>query len=410
MNTQHPGAASPRLLPFSLLLFFVTSLLLGTVSFTRHAAATQLAGLPLTAHEWGTFTSIAGPDGLAMEWLPLTGSTDLPAFVEHLANTDFKGGLRGTIRMETPVLYFYSSRETTVTVHATFSKGLITEWYPHASVPALDPRRDYGLSQKRTEGAITWKNIAIEPSAAPNFPLDSLSDNRYYAARQTSASPISIDTPSGPQRERFLFYRGVSSVVPPLTAALTGDNSVQLQNHFFDPIPSVILFERRGSKLGYRTLGPLADQATLAAPTLDGSLDSLFSTLEGLLISQGLFPDEAHAMLETWKTSWFDDGSRILYIVPRRFVDSVLPLSISPTPTQLTRVFVGRLELITPATQQAVESAFASGDQATLAHYGRFLEPILTTMYHSAPDAPTRARLQSYLNSAYSTFYSHQQN
>jgi hypothetical protein len=410
VNTQPPGAAFPRLLPFSLILFSAASLFLGTVSFNRHAAAKQLADSPLIAHEWGTFTSIASPDGRAMEWLPLNGSTDLPNFVEHLASTDFKGGLRGTIRMETPVLYFYSSRETTVSVHATFSKGLITEWYPHASVPALDPRRDFALAQKHAEGAITWGNVAIEPNASPNFPLDALPDNRYYAARQTSANPISIETPSGPQRERFLFYRGVSAVLPPLTATLTPDNSVQLQNHFFDAIPAVILFERRGSKLGYRVLGPLSAEAALAPPSLDVSLDSLFSTLEGLLLSQGLSPDEAHAMLETWKTSWFDDGSRILYIVPRRFVDSVLPLSISPTPAQLTRVFVGRLELIAPATQEAVQAAFASNDQATLAHYGRFLEPILTTMLNSATDAPTRARLQSYLSRAYEDYYSHPRN
>ncbi len=35
----------------------------------------------LTAHEWGTFTSIAGMDGSAVEWSPLSESTDLPAFV-----------------------------------------------------------------------------------------------------------------------------------------------------------------------------------------------------------------------------------------------------------------------------------------------------------------------------------------
>ena len=63
----------------------------------------------LTAHEWGTFTSIAGGDGQAVEWSPLTASTDLPAFVEHFRNPRFKLGLRGTVRMETPVLYFYSS-------------------------------------------------------------------------------------------------------------------------------------------------------------------------------------------------------------------------------------------------------------------------------------------------------------
>jgi hypothetical protein len=422
----------------------------------------QSSPAPLTAHEWGTFTSIAGPDGLAMEWLPLTGSTDLPTFVEHLANTDFKGGLRGIIRMETPVLYFYSAQETTAFVHATFSKGVITEWYPHASVPALDPRRDFVLEPKRAEGAITWKNVHVQPTAAADFPFDH-SESHYYAARQTAAAPLFVDTTTGPHRERFLFYRGVSAILPPLTATLTPDGSVILKNHlpaavansglplpipgmnrmlaalqsaqglFFgrwglqpprngdresralapeasvpseadsaNEIPTAILFERRGSRLGYRVLGPLASEATVAPPTSDGSLDSLYSTLEGLLISQGLFPDEAHAMLETWKSSWFDDGARILYIVPRRFVDSVLPLSISPAPAQLTRVFVGRLELITPATQQAVASAFATNDQATLVHYARFLEPILITLLNVAPDAPTRAHYVTYLKSIYS--------
>jgi len=314
------GAASVRLL-LSFCLICVAGTL--AVDFTiGHALARQISNSPLTVHEWGTFTSISSPNGATMTWLPLTGSTDLPTFVEHLANTDFKGGLRGTIRMETPVLYFYAPREATVSVRATFAKGLITEWYPHADVYAIDARRDFALEQKHTEGTITWSHVAVEPSAAPNFPLDSARDNRYYAARATSASPLSIDTPSGPQRERFLFYRGVSAILPPLTATLAADNFVQVQNHFADAIPAAVLFERRGSKLGYRLLGPLAGEATISVPSLDASLDSFCSTFEQLLVSQGLFPDEAHAMLETWKTSWFDDGSRILYIVPRRFVDS----------------------------------------------------------------------------------------
>jgi hypothetical protein len=340
-----------------------------------------------------------------MEWLPLTGSTDLPAFVEHLANTDFKGGLRGTIRMETPVIYFYALRDTTVSIHATFSKGFISEWYPHASVPAIDPRRDFSLEQKRTEGAITWNNVQIQPGGSTDFP-DNASASVYYAARETSSAPLTIDTSTGPQRERFLFYRGVSAVLPPLTATISADNGVQLQNHFAESIPNAILFERRGSKLGYRVLGPLQDQTAFNPPTLDGSADSLSSDLEGILTAQGLFPDEAHAMLQTWRNSWFEEGSRIIYIFPRHFVDSVLPLTITPEPGQFTRVFVGRLELITPGTQQAVESAFATNDRAMLAKYNRFLEPILSVMIRESADEARKARLSMYLNSAYSGFYS----
>src|SRR5215469_4599070 len=77
----------------------------------------QLQAWPgLVVHEWGTFTAVAGRSGSALEWSPLTPSDDLPAFVEHVGAVDFKSGLRGTIRMETPVLYFYSKRETNVSV------------------------------------------------------------------------------------------------------------------------------------------------------------------------------------------------------------------------------------------------------------------------------------------------------
>src|SRR2546422_3321768 len=97
-----PGAEArfwlPALLTAGLLTFW----------FATRLIAGQPATPGLTAHEWGTFTAIAGTDGHAMKWTPLTVPDDLPNFVEHLSNANFKLGLRGTIRMETPVLYFYS--------------------------------------------------------------------------------------------------------------------------------------------------------------------------------------------------------------------------------------------------------------------------------------------------------------
>jgi len=82
-------------------------------------------------------------------------------------------------------------------------------------------------------------------------------------------------------------------------------------------------------------------------------------------------------------------------------VDSVLPLSITPAPAATTRVFVGRVELITPATEQAVESAFASGDRATLAKYSRFLPTILQTMIEQSTDPSQQQRLSDYLESLF---------
>ena len=404
MKSGIAGAVAMRLPSVSSCLRAVASaaVLLTFMAFPRaHFAKQNSTSSELTVHEWGTFTSISARDGRPIDWLPLTGSTDLPSFVEHLREPTFKGGLRGTIRMETPVIYFYAPRETTVSVNVSFAKGLITEWYPHsASAAAIDPRKDFSLFLMQGQGAVSWNAVHIEPGGATGLPRDS-TKNHYYAARETSSAPIRVGTPSGDQHERFLFYRGVSALAPPISAGLCVDGTVLVQSLLQEEIPDVILFERRGNKVGYRILGPLRDQTSLVPPTLEGSLPALFSDLEGILISQGLHADEAHAMLETWKTSWFEEGSRLFYIVPRNFVDSVLPLSVSPLPTEITRVFVGRLELITPATEQAVESAFASGDRATLAKYSRFLEPILQTLIQQSSDPSRQRRLTAYLNSAY---------
>ncbi len=377
------------------------AVLLTFLAFPRAHSAGQNSPSELTVHEWGTFTSISAKDGQPISWLPLTGSTDLPSFVEHLREPNFKSGLRGTVRMETPVIYFYSPRETTVSVKVSFAKGLITEWYPHsASAAALDPRKDFRLYFMQGQGSIAWNSVHIEPGGSTDFPRDA-TENHYYAARETSSAPVRVTTASGDQHERFLFYRGVSAFTPPISATLSADGTVRLQSQLSEEIPDVILFERRGNSVGYRILGPFRDQASLAPPQLEGSLPALFSEMEGTLISQGLHADEAHAMIEAWKASWFEEGSRLFYIVPRSFVDAVLPLSISPAPTEITRVFVGRIELVIPATEQAVESAFATGDRATLAKYARFLEPILQTMIEEQTDPAKILRLQTYLDSLY---------
>jgi len=64
---------------------------------------------------------------------------------------------------------------------------------------------------------------------------------------------------------------------------------------------------------------------------------------------------------------------------------------------------VGRLELVTSATERAVGQAFAAHDQPALDKYRRFLEPILNAMIANTPSDPIRTQeLRGYLNSVYS--------
>jgi len=76
-------------------------------------------GDQLTVHEWGTFTSIAAEDGTAVEWVPQSGPSDLPCFVARAREWSSKATMAATVRMETPVLYFYAPRQATVDVRVT---------------------------------------------------------------------------------------------------------------------------------------------------------------------------------------------------------------------------------------------------------------------------------------------------
>jgi hypothetical protein len=378
------------LLPLFALLACISSRSLGKDAGSVYSS--------LTAHEWGTFTSIAGSDGQAVQWSPLTGSADLPAFVEHFRDPGYKLGLRGTVRMETPVIYLYDSREETVSVNVAFTKGVITEWYPHASrVEPVGSLYGENLRKADATGAIAWDSVTLAPTGRPNLPAVT-GNNHYFAARMTSSTPLSVKTATGEQQEKFLFYRGVSTFSVPLSAALDTEGKLRIRNRGDREISTTILFERRGEKVGYRIGGSLQTEAILDPPELTASIDDLGRDLEGILVAQGLYHDEARAMVETWRNSWFEEGSRLLYIVPPAFVNEVLPLSIKPAPAQTVRVFVGRLELITPATQKAVETAFAAHDAAALKAYGRFLEPILATMIKKETNSMQAHRLQGYLN------------
>lgn len=362
----------------------------------------------LTVHEWGTFTTVAGPDGLAVDWLPLGGPYDLPCFVDHFANPLFKysrslgailsyqearSRLRGKVRMETPVLYFYSPRDENVNVKVDFPGGLITEWYPPGNVsqPVV---QDKSLIESAAGSRIEWKNVTVLPGITPNLPFEDR-PSHYYTARETDAAPVRVNG----KDEKFLFYRGVGSFPVPLTAKVTPSGNILVETMGSETIPAVILFENRGGKIGYRIHREFQGEITLDAPSPDGNFASLQRELEKTLSAQGLYTKEAHAMVETWRDSWFEEGTRIFYIVPRRVVDTILPLRMDPppAPNHIVRAFVGRVEIITPVTVQAVEGAIAANDVATLAKYGRFLGPITERM-----DATPRVR--AVVDSAYKSF------
>jgi len=390
---------------------------------------------PFVVHEWGTFTSVQGADGVLLDWRPLHTSV-LPKFVYDWTKPGLnrkptaallfgKGGVVALQRMETPVLYFYAAAEQTVDVSVKFPKGLITEWYPQAqqigpsSVPAppiitaLDRyAHKAGAKPEFTfarmlENNVTpdsrarWMNVKILPATqypalAGVLPQDP-SGSHYFSARATDSDYVQIASLGAsklpPENEKFIFYRGVGNFTTPLSVTMDAEH-LTLTNTGPAPLAGVLLLtldHGAGNFISIGQLGPGEKQSVPTSPA--GELtpvhtlsDRLGDAMAQTLVNQGLYPREARAMVETWKDSWFEeDGVRILYVLPRVWTDQTLPLALDPAPRELVRVMVGRCEVLTSALEHRLRAALvdaAQGDAAARAQVvaefkrlGRFAQP-----------------------------------
>lgn len=358
---------------------------------------------PLVVHEWGTFTTIAGVDGGSIDWRPLTGHADLPTFVYTRSrwpqgirnqNRFRKQQIRTRVRMETPVIYFYTPLERKVSVKVGFPEGTITEWYPRA---------------RSIQGGIDWGTFLIQPNARVPL-LREKGESHYYPARNVDAAPIrvcAVGAKPNYEYEKFLFYRGVGKFDAhlPLVARADGNDRVVVRNRGAAPIATVIRFERKGEQVRYSvTAGLAASAGEVSLPQgKPRALGSLLADLQRALVAQGLYAKEATAMIDTWKDHWFTEGSRVFYVVPRPTTDAILPLTITPKPDETVRVMVGRIELLAPKRIRTITDLawkLASRDEATRAaaraelnKHGRFAEPILRTVRAKATDKAHKARL-----------------
>ncbi|NOT31475.1 MAG: hypothetical protein HOP15_13590, partial [Planctomycetes bacterium] len=175
-------------------------------------------------HEWGTFTSLAGSDGVLLEGLTYDDH-QLPDFVHR--RTRCAEGFDGVrTKMETPVIYFYSDRERVLSVKVAFQQGILTQWYPE--VRELYPPVARAAPVLRG-GLLDWGQLRV---LAPSEGLDELpavgAARHWEHARAVDANVIRRRTLSLEldECERFLFYRGLGSFALPLAALTDADDTL----------------------------------------------------------------------------------------------------------------------------------------------------------------------------------------
>ncbi len=384
----------------SLIFTLLTSLMLSAAPAAR-----------LTVHEWGTFTVLHDSGGHALRWyLPYQDQSPLPPFV-HRPERGFKAAADGLAlaRMETPVLYFYPEEEMLLSVKAALPAGGLSEWFPNALIPTDPPASLWSGKPS----ALQWIGRLLPPASALAQQIPHTSDapgQHYEAARAVPEAwlfqsnlplpphPATAAAPP-PQIDHLIFYRGAADLSLPLQAAMEDDHTCILTGTGDAPIPVLFAVQTTTTGLAWVRLEALAKasyaegknihEQRLTFPNsapLGTTVPALRSSLTGSLVTAGLSPSEAAAMVSTWQDLWFQEiGTRVLALLPEAWVQQTVPLEINPAPTQLQRVYVARLEILTPARENALLNLLTAETSPTAAApvmqklaLGRFAEGAFT--------------------------------
>lgn len=341
----------------------------------------QVRAAEFVVHEWGTFTAVSGSDGKLLSGLE-TEEEVLPPFVLNLEGGPFasKGRLRPvknvTIKMETPVIYFYSDVPRTMQVDVAFRGGSISQWYPDRSAgePRFTPSQAEiakGLPAidfaRASTGAASWRVDVLGPTARDAFSArPEMETPQWPRARVAAANRLR--GPKG-EVENFIFYRGIGRFDLPLRTTIDAAGTLRLANAGADAIPFVLVLDVRPQSpagsvaivlqgLGAGETRSMDLRNASGALSLDEVRERVFPDA---LVAAGLTPDEARAMMATWRESYFERaGLRVFWIVPRAFTDAVLPITIAPRPDKLERVLVGRTEVLTPGFEAQLARSFAA--------------------------------------------------
>jgi hypothetical protein len=369
---------------------------------------------PVIVHEWGTFTSLQDEDGNALGGINVDDEP-VPNFVctdgghEVQPQHQDEGRTFGlppywiqkslpandpevTMRLETPVLYIYPPKGEPaksvppLTVHVDFHGGILSEFFPLATFDGLvtvpGTSMHQGALTSETTTSLTWSGIRLGSTRKP----PATTDHVWTIPRETSAPVLELDTPwtdyQGTRHhdvtaEHFLFYRGVGQIDSPVQLSYHSGGGVGMTHSLlssqalFDGFDKGWMAEIRPNgtcafnsitSAGVATVGGMIESFTphLSTSFKDAdftaaNLARLKASMQEELVREGLFTDEASALLRTWELSYFKSpGLRFFYTLPRSWTDAVLPLKVTGAPAKITRVMIGRIELISDTEKAAL--------------------------------------------------------
>ncbi len=403
----------------------------------RHGLVFALCGLSQMAsayelHEWGTFTTVSGSGGELLTGLHVE-EEHLPPFVySHIgmknlnwshrfmpqlmssvqngyaknANQMFvlKGEgnkivpmslMKGmpmaslsnvTVKMETPVIYFYGDDAGKVNVKVGFNGGTISQWYPQRKsgdtpnkmtgegfeiLPAL--KKELGAREmvlykpldfsKMYEGGIEW-DVEVIPKAEsdPAFTFKADETTTWIYPRVSDANMLKV----GDEYEDFLFYRGIGNFPLPVVFSVDAEETLHVENKSNEAVPFAFAFENIEGKFRYSVINSVEPGKTATVKETEWTTPvnqqvEVFQQMRKGLMAQGLSLEESNGMIKTWWQSYFGQpGLRVFWVVPQGELEKTLPLTLSPAPEKQVRVLVGRADVMRPRLEKKMIAALGT--------------------------------------------------
>lgn len=391
----------------------------GMLSLAGH----NLFAANLVVHEWGTFTSAQDSRGVLLDGIYHEDEA-LPNFVygreqfskiknssKFLLACHGKPGCKrteptpvGTLlaaneKLETPVIYFYSKKPLTASIDVSFPGGIISQWFPNATTysPPIDQ------IQTLSQGQMSWK-VDILTDNSPTLP-EVGADSIWAPSREVKSNPVRV----GSETEKFIFYRGLGRFSVPVRIT-SSQTELVVSNPSPESISSAFVLEYTGESGSVLPLGQIDSHSDRSVKfsnlqkhrqTVSSYITQVSKNIENALIQSGLYPDEALALVHTWTKSYFKTkGLRVLYILPRQWTDTILPMQIQPKPNELVRTLVGRIEVLTAQEEQEISDNLKRNPsfKEWTAELGRFAEPKLRRVIETSKDPRIQNNGQSALN------------
>ncbi|MGZ3788270.1 MAG: hypothetical protein ACXVLQ_07085 [Bacteriovorax sp.] len=378
-------------------------------------------------HEWGTFTSLVGSNGARQEGM-FHEDELLPNFVHNFGETsalirpafftiapgvgtlpqpnppqprprpgcghskigcDFLAGQVITQKMETPVLYFHSDVPRKVTIDVGFPQGIISQTFP---APVMSS--PLAVPGVRLTNGFARFNVDVLTKSEEKIPYVD-PHNIYFYARNVKANTIK----SKNEAEKFIFYRGLGKFETKLSVS-SKNGSVRIQNSSDKKIPAAFLVDINNDGGAILSLGDfkakenklISDKNVLSLKSTHKNFSEFKKRAKAkllkALVANGLYTDEAEAMVNTWEHGYFrTKGLRVLYVLNRDEVESILPMNVTPRPSELNRVFVGRIEVLLDTEENEIlTQILKERSEFDILGLGRFAPSIISRIHELAKE------------------------